>query len=424
MLKASSLFYAIAMALIIALVSSSLILFAYFNRLQISSCLQTEKVQRNAGSGLNLLMSDQEIVRLNEKRILDLYETGNDSVTLEKKSWGLFEIDISTAFSSDKRNTQIVQVGSTLNSNQTALYLADQDKPLSLCGNTLIKGNCFLPKAGVKRAYIEGQSFSGDKLIDGIIKDSEREIPKINKELLERIGKTFMQEAVASSTEEKKGISTEEQQEKDTLTNSFEKNTMYIISNNPVRLDNKCYRGNITVISKKSIKVSATANLQDIILYAPQIEIEENFTGNIQAFATDTIILSKKCKLIYPSVIGLICNSKLPGNPLLIVKEDAEITGTVFAAQEDLSDLGKQVKVIIEKSAKVTGQVYTNGLLDLKGIVYGNIMCNRFILSTPSSMYENHLLNATIDNSKLSVHYVGIQLTEKIAAKKIAKWLY
>ncbi len=304
-----------------------------------------------------------------------------------------------------------------LNDRLTALYLADQDKPLSLCGNTLIKGTCYLPKAGVKRAYIEGQSFSGDKLIDGPVKESQREIPEINKELIKSIT-SFAQKAVSDIP-----ASTGEEAGQDSIINSFENNTICIVSTGPLRIDRKVYHGNIALISRKSIKISAGADLKDIILFAPRIEIEENFSGNLQAFATDTLIVGKKCKLAYPSVMGLISKNKT-GSPMLLVGEETEIAGAVFAIQEEKKDIPVLVKVILEKNAKLTGQLYTDGVLDLKGIVYGTVLCSRFILSTPSSVYENHLLNAIIDNSKLSPYYAGIQLTKNVSVKKIVKWLY
>jgi cytoskeletal protein CcmA (bactofilin family) len=421
MVKASSLFYAIAIALIIALVSSSLILFAYLNRLQVISCFQTEQLQRNASSGLAILMSDQNMVGPNDRKVLDLYDKGSDSIALEKRSWGLFEIAIATAFSGNKKNTQIVQIGIVVNNNQTALYMADQDKPLSLCGNTLIKGVCYLPKAGVKRAYIEGQSFSGNKLIEGSIKESQKNLPEIKKEHLDNIVK--MAQQVANTNEEEKETHAERQYGKDTLINSFENKTIVLVSNTTVRLDHQCYEGNILVISKKNIIIGAGASLQDIILFAPRIEIEANFKGTLQAFASDTILLAKKCTLTYPSVVGLIGTGKTR-SPLVFLMEGAEVKGVVFALQESLIDQAKQVKMVLEKNAKVSGQVYTNGVLDLKGIVYGSVFCSSFILNTPSSIYENHLLNATIDNSKLSSNYVGMALNEKVIAKKIAKWLY
>src|SRR3989344_5709497 len=95
MIKAGSLFYAIVISLIIAIVSSSLILFSYLSHIQFETFEMNERLQLNADSGLNLLLSEQSIIGLNEKKALDLYGQGIDSVELSRKSWGAYEIAIS-----------------------------------------------------------------------------------------------------------------------------------------------------------------------------------------------------------------------------------------------------------------------------------------------------------------------------------------
>ena len=62
-------------------------------------------------------------------------------------------------------------------------------------------------------------------------------------------------------------------------------------------------------------------------------------------------------------------------------------------------------------------------MIELKGDVWGSVYCDKFILSTSSSVYENHLLDATIDFSRLSKHYVGINVLDDAANKKVIKWL-
>ena len=80
------------------------------------------------------------------------------------------------------------------------MYLADQNKPLSLTGRTQITGNCYLPKAGVKRAYIEGKSFVGNKLINGTKYNSNKTLPPINKELInENLKNFFPKESINDS---------------------------------------------------------------------------------------------------------------------------------------------------------------------------------------------------------------------------------
>jgi len=57
--------------------------------------------------------------------------------------------------------------------------------------------------------------------------------------------------------------------------------------------------------------------------------------------------------------------------------------------------------------------VYSNGFLELKGEVFGSVVCQSFILRTASSVYENHLLNTTIDITKLPKNYVGVNWLKK-----------
>ena len=49
---------------------------------------------------------------------------------------------------------------------------------------------------------------------------------------------------------------------------------------------------------------------------------------------------------------------------------------------------------------------------------------NGFMLNTPSSVYENHLLDITIDWSQLSEHFTGINLINESDSRSVVKWLY
>ena len=52
-----------------------------------------------------------------------------------------------------------------------------------------------------------------------------------------------------------------------------------------------------------------------------------------------------------------------------------------------------------------------------------NVFCKSFILRTPSSVYENHLMDVAIDRIALSEYFVGVALTEEINHHQIIKWL-
>lgn len=417
-IKAGALLYSLAIALLIGLLSSSLILFAFFNRTALQQNSDTERLQLNTSSAMQLLLAAPGKAPMDNFTEIDLFGEAKDIVTLYRKHWGAFEIALSNAVAGKQSVQRAAMIGATLhNDSRISVYLADEDKPLSLCGNTLIRGICYLPKAGIKRAYIEGQSFSGDKLIDGEIKESKRELPSINKAMIEHNTAYLSRQYNKSDSI----IDFEKIQESNFIDHSFSENTWLIRSKEKIILTNQNYRGNIIVVSEEAVFVGAGSVLDNVLIYAPYIEVENNFTGSLQLFASDSLLIGENCNLQYPSVAALINNEE--GSAKMLIGKSVEISGEVFAYR-----LGNNPKFpflfSIEKDAVIKGQVYSNGAIDLKGSIHGSIACEKFILHTPSSVYENHLLNVIIDYSLLSPHFVGVNLTDNSENRKIVKWLY
>ena len=417
MFKAASLVYAMVISVILAMLSSSLILLSYFTTSQIEYYSEMNRVQLNASSGMRLLLAEQKIINSQERKSLDLFGKGVDSVILEKRNWGAFEIGISNAYSKHHQFQQIAMMGGAYSEDSTiALYLEDEDKPLSLCGKTVLKGTCVLPKAGVKRAYIEGQNFVGERLVDGRTIESEKQLPAVSKMFLENITSFFMNHP----NEEDNVVVYEET--KDSVVNSFVGNTIFLFSPDKIKIEKKKMIGNVVIISQKEIEIASDAILQDIIIYAPRIKVGRGFSGSLQIFASDTLVVEEDCKFIYPSVLGLFRTEKSVDNPAMILNEKVEVKGVVLGYQ-DKFDNRKNLSISIDNGCVIIGHVYCNGLLDLKGTVYGSVFCRKFILKTPSSVYENHLLNAVIDRTLLPTYFVGFGLFEETKKKEIVKWL-
>lgn len=420
MIKAGALFYAIVISLIIAITSSALILSAYLSRIQYENFEVKRQLNLNADSGLKLLLSKQSLVELNQQKTIDLFNKGIDSVILIRKLWGAYEIVISKAIFKNSTSIRTAQVGFYPDSDHLySLHLSDKDKPLALCGNTLIKGLAFLPKAGVKRAYIEGQSFSRSLLIEGEIKQSDRTLPKFNTELIENIKTIFFSKSITNNDSI---LNIKDELTGDTLNNSFQKKTLVFSSSVPIIISDGMYSGNIAVISDKQITVTSNVLLKDVLLFAPKIIIEKKFRGNLQLFASDSISIGEDVTLTYPSVIGLISNNKPTGTSIIVLNNGDTVMGSVFIVKNESVTM-EQTRLLISEKAIVFGQVYSNGYVDLKGTINGSLMCDNIMLSTASSVYENHLLNAVIDVTKLPEHYTGINLVEESMVKKVVKWL-
>ncbi|HEY8402744.1 MAG TPA: hypothetical protein VIK89_15855 [Cytophagaceae bacterium] len=416
MVRANALFIVVVISLIIGILTSSLILIAYHYRLQISDSLLYKRLELNANSGINLLLSDYPLP-YDEPKWVDLFKEETDSILIKKSRWGVFEVGVVKASLGKSKVVKAIEYGYKPDRvSGGALYLVDQNRPLSLCGKTILRGTCYLPEAGVKRAYIEGQSFEGDKLVHGKTERSKTSLPPLNPEV---------QKYVVALTENPgaSGIQLKEidWQEQDSIINSFLDSTSFIHSSSRLNISGKVIKGNVIIYSSSQVELSADNFIKDALVIAPSIIVKRGFTGSVQLFGTDSIIIEEEVRLTYPSVVSLVKKDFKVTQPFIRIGSKAEVTGLVVAFQQ-VFDL-KQTLIDLRREAKVEGQVYADGFLDLKGIVHGSVACNKFTLRTHSSTYENHLLNAVIDQTQLSTHYVGSSLVKSEKVKKIIKYL-
>jgi hypothetical protein len=412
MLKASTLLYSVIISLVIALITGSMLLFSGLSSKIFRHSMSQQELERNARSGLQLLLSGQEILKTGEEKIIDLYKEGNDSVFLSRKYWGAFEILLSKAVSHGQEDIVAGMAGYSADSSKNySLYIADLDKPVSVCGNTIIKGTAFLPKPGIKRAYIEGQNYTGSSLVYGSIRQSEKTLPEFNRVIPEQIKNLHEQ------TEHSILIDSPEGQ----LSNSFLSPLKVIFSASAITLSDSL-TGHIAVISKHMVTIEPGAYLRDIVIYAPKIKIRKGFKGNLQLFASDSIIVENEVSFNYPSVLGIVNETSAAAG--IQLGENDTVCGSIFITDNNLKQKQQVPGISIPALSVIYGTVYSDGYADIKGKIFGSVMCNNIVLRTSSSIYENHLLNAVIDRTLLSSHFIGINFLENSGSNKIVKWLY
>jgi hypothetical protein len=419
MLKAGALFVAVTISFVIAVLISLLITLAFQYKIQNRQNLLQKKLERNANSAIVLLMNNTAEETTEESKIIDLYEEESDSVKIKTISWGVFKVATVKAFSGRYSLTKTVEFGYKPDETLSgAVYLTDLSRPLNLCGKTKITGNCYLPEAGVKRGYIEGKSFEGSTLINGTIKNSKNSLPPLNKDITKKLSDVFGNSSFQSGLYKEVSLS-----DKDTLINSFLDTTMLIRVNGDITILSKFLSGNIIVYATQSLTIDQSSKLEDITLFARDIKIKTGFSGNIQAFATDSIIVEENCKLNYPSALGLFKKDHKTQQPFIKLLKNSEVDGIVFTCQSEFVSDQSQTLVSLDKGAILKGQLYVDGFADIKGEVDGMVWCNKFLLKTASSIYENHLLDAVIDRTKLSTYYIGSGLIASGKKKNIIKWL-
>lgn len=418
MLKGGAILVVVAITLLITLLISSLVLFSYYKRLETNNNLMNMRLVKNANSGMQLLLSDEEFVATNDSTIVDLYDEREDSVTLARSDYGLFEIHTARAFHQNLSYSKTAMIGRGIAGvTKSALFLPDNNKPLFLCGNTLLIGDCYLPEAGLKRAYIEGQSFVGDQLMTGNVLKGGKTLPAVNKERLNRL--TEIMNSNGSIVADDSYVEWQEIAN-DSLSNSFYDDTRMIYSNSSMVITNRL-SGNIILVAKDSILIKSSSQLHNVVLLSPLIRFEKGTKATLQAFSQDAIIVSQECYFKYPTVLGAIKDTP-EGRGMVEIDSSSMVEGLVFSYKSYISNALVNA-VTIEKDAVVYGQVYSNGSLDMKGAVYGNVICDHFILKTSSSVYEQHLLNAEIDATKIDEAFALPLLLDDKQINKIVQWL-
>lgn len=416
--QGGSLFYALAISVIIAMITCSILLAEHFTRISLVNDITDEEVIRNAESGIILACTDNEN-DYSEGSDLDLFGRGKDSVFVQRKSWGAFDIFISQAHTLNTSFEKIALIGCKESPDKNyALWLADMDRPLSITGATELRGKCYLPKSGVERAYIEGNSYQGSQLVYGEMNPSSRFTPLPSKNRLSLIERLLKGE----THEDDSLVSWNDMQLLDTLNRSFKDNAIVVKERLPIRIHQNIH-GQVCIISSVSIFVSNTSGLTNVLLVAPRIEIEEKTEGQFQAIARDSLIVGKDVHLDYPSALVVCADKSSPEFAGLVIQEQAKIMGDVFGYIPE-NDVRRHMTVSIERDAMIYGSVYCNDLVDMKATVIGSVICSKFVLKTNSAVYENHLMDAVINRSKRNEAYAGSFLcADEKSIKSVAQWL-
>ena len=194
-----------------------------------------------------------------------------------------------------------------------------------------------------------------------------------------------------------------------------------LYSDQSIALTRQRLSGNLRIVSRNSVFIGRQARLDNVIVTAPRVTVEAGFEGNLQIFASDSIAVEEGVLLNYPS--ALVVEAK-DGSGVggITIAEQARVAGCVVLQVPGVLPRSNWL-LAIGPEAEIVGQVYAGHLLELKGSVLGTVWARQLYLKTPASVYGNHLLNATVDRSKLSPSFVGISLKSATEKFKIAQWL-
>ncbi|TKC60299.1 hypothetical protein FBD94_15450 [Pedobacter hiemivivus] len=411
MIKAGALYIVVIVSLLIAMISASLLTIAFYYRQEVQKKTRFDKLLVNLESGTAVLLSEG-FNYYDEAKSVDLFEDQKDSLVLKKELWGVYELNTVKAFEAKDTLKRAFFSGDAF-TDPNAIYLADEDRPLSVSGNTQITGDGQLPKSGLKQAYVEGKPYAGKELIYGAIKNSDRGLPVLNDKLIQEI------EANLKTVEGLPFFV------KDSISCSFFNATdIYKLAATQMNLGSRKLNGKIILVSDTTVNIDADTRLDHVQIYAPAIIVAGGFKGSCQLFARDSIIIGKNCVFDYPSFAGIFKPEESKIQAKLSLGEGGRFSGVLFSYEKTRSPL--QTIISLAKNCKVNGEVYATAYVKMEKTtaVYGKTSAKRFIMQTPTTLYENYLIDITLNRKMLSKYYLSSSIFKRDhREQRILRWL-
>jgi hypothetical protein len=295
---------------------------------------------------------------------------------------------------------------------KSIIYSPDNNTPLYLVGNTKLEGTAYVSERKFSTGYINRRGYEGEKLISGEVRKSEADIPRIDTVLLHAA------HSLLAGGQKSYRINTLSQFPFRQQFSFRGTDTNLYFSDQSIDVSDSI-GGNLIVQSSIKIRVTGNARLNDVILIAPEIDIDKGFEGSVQCFATHSITIGSDCKLKYPSALVLLESEK---DSLIVVGQNTLMEGIVVIPGIDQS-ISSDAKFTLMNKAVLHGMAYVNGEADIRGAIWGHITAKQFIAMSGSSEYRSHILDAEITDQKRSRSMPGSLLWANTNELTIAKWL-
>lgn len=390
-LKASSLTNAIFLCLMISIFCGCLVLIAHYQNMLNQKLELNEKLININKCSFDYFLANIEKLDLFKFHEIDLFEEEIPSFGL-KKSWGFYDVLIcKTRFKKDSVFS-IALIGQNQDvKNRLALFATDYDKPLKISGESDFNGDLKVPNGRVEQAYV-GDTKSNSVSVLGSQEQSDKQIPKISKDL-SLIDKDFKTVPISFFKDS-------------TVFNSFKDKTIKIDITDVNQLSNTKIKGNFILFSQRTITISSSNQLEDILVIAPNVIVKSGFEGNIQIIAEQNVEIEDDVYLKYPSSIYVKNDTN---ESIVTIGENSKIAGGVVVTGSTLKGALKR-RLVIEESATIIGDVYCYGATQLQGEIIGTIYTDKFFLKTKIADYENVIVNGSVNRDSLPNNFIRLPL--------------
>lgn len=412
-LKGGALYVSVIISILISIILSLFIVVAYYNTRSVQAQNAFMQLNLSLESGFEIAQSAYYTTSAGGNWQKMPYN--NDSLQIKKMAWGCFVL-VDVKAKNVHFNLQKTGLFGSPAWNDTAIIVAEQNRPIGLAGKIIFNGACYFPKAGVKSAYIEGSGFSDLNSVRPYIRTAPNYIPGIDEAYLKAIEQCqskidpYMDSLISFIP--------------DALAHAFKEKTAVVQQGN-VALNTQVLSGNIKIIATDIITVENTCQLHNVLLIARKVVFKKGFKGMVHVIAKDSIVTEEECEFDYPSsfcAYSANVPDSLKGQLRgLFFGENCRFKGGLLAVNDKKE--ASRMMIRLNKHFELIGSLYSSDYADVQGNLYGSVCCKTLLLQTPSGVYENHLFNCRIDPKRYSPHLtVPAWYTEKEKQYSCAKW--
>lgn len=378
--------FSIPSVMVISILICLFILFAIaflnFSNYYYSYYHRTKQQKEDMNSAFVLYCNDSTLLpKIEKDGFYQLYEDDpQTSVSIETGKWGLYEY---AKVHTTGNCSSIHLLGKAQECEyKAALWVCSKNMVLSFGGKSEVKGNTYIPANGIKYVELGTLPFQGKEIEDYYIDISERELPEVDRSHLYLMDKYLKETEVIPSSEDSRYKSYYSFSEKEVHFYIPDDIYKYSIKGHAV------LHGNDIVLSSETI-------LDDVILLARRVTIDEGFRGCLQIIATDTVIIRRNAHLRYPSGIYLKGNND---KTYLRMDENSTLSGyaIIFGTTENNSGDYVEENFRQAPTAQFNGLLYVDGVAHLQGSCYGGTYLKECYYLAADKTYATTIYNAKI----------------------------
>lgn len=410
--KGGALQYTIVFSLLILMSLSLFLMYVRLSSLEVYSSQRQSQLIENINSSVVLLENQPKLFDIQEHRIGLLEDTTyvND---IEISEWGFYDrVKITSIRGTQQLSKNFLFTDNiTKNKKVPSLYLSGANQYLSVGGKTYLGNNTFLPAYGVRKSYVSGIGYNRDSLIQGDSFKAAKTLPKLNSIWEERYLNLKKRIGLLPGSTNLREI------KQDSITVSFNDETLILKYSDNYRLEDTYLNGNIIITGTK-IRIANTSQIHRCIVLADTIIVENRFQGEAQLFAKNYLEVGDSCVLKVPSILYL--HNKHAADKIQI-KSQTIFQGDVIVPFF-MGDSNEALA--IEEGCRMVGQVYCNGYASFEGVLFGSFYATGFRKRSRNGLYENYLVDVCIDSKRIPEEYGGISLIEKSDAKVCAEEVF